>query len=157
MKKRILVLAFPLLCAGLTVACPIDACDSRYRMERSFFGEPVPTRVERLRRYALPDQYRIFRYGMDRREPPNSELADPIAERGKAAVQFLLDQLTGTPDDKTVNDVVLTFEAMARMKTYSVGADIALMTALASRVSEMKDSFWRAEATRTLENIKQLS
>ena len=146
-----------LLCSALTVACPIDACDSRYRVERTFFGEPVTTRVERLRRYDLPDQYRIFRYGMDRREPPDAELAGPIAERGKAAVAFLLDQLTLTPGDKTVSDVLLIFEAMARLKTYSVRADIALMTTLTSRVSGMKDSFWRAEATRTLESIKQLS
>jgi len=84
-------------------------------------------------------------------------IGGPQPLRGKAAVAFLLDQLTLTPDDKTVSDVLLIFEAMARLKTYSVRADIALMTTLTSRVSGMKDSFWRAEATRTLENIKQLS
>jgi len=157
MKKRIVALVLLSLFATMTVACPIDACTSRYRMERAFFGEPVGTRVERLRGYDLPDQYGIFRYGMDRREPPDAELADPIAERGNTAVPFLLEQLAGTPDDKTVDDVLLVFEAMARLKTYDVHGDMDLMSTLTSRVSGMKDAFWRTEATRTLESIETVS
>ena len=157
MRKPIVAMLLPLLLAAVTVGCPIDACNGRYRMERTFFGEPAGTRVERLRRYALPDQYRVFRYGMDRREPPDAELADPIAERGKMAVPFLLEQLAGTPDDKTVDDILLIFEAMARLKTYGVPGDMDLMATLTARVSGMKDPFWRAEATRTLASIKAIS
>src|SRR6266704_1666653 len=67
------------------VACALAClltwgCD--HPMERSFFREPAGATVERLRRYELPDQYKIFRYGIDRYEPPAFELADPIAERG---------------------------------------------------------------------------
>jgi hypothetical protein len=94
---------------------------------------------------------------MDRREPRDAELADPIAERGKAAVPFLLEQLAGTPDDKTVDDVLLIFEAMARLKTYGVHEDMDLMATLTSKVSGMNDAFWRTEGTRTLESIKKIS
>jgi hypothetical protein len=156
MKNRVALL-MPLLLAAVTVACPIDACDSRYQVARNFFSEPARTMVERFRRYELPEQYKIFRYGMDRYEPPAYELADPIAERGKTAVPFLLEQLAGTPDDKTVDDVLLIFEAMARLKTYGVRGDMDLIATLTSKVSGMKDGFWRAEATRTLERIKEIS
>ena len=155
MRKRITGLLLAAMCAASTVACPIDSCDGRYRMERSFFSEPVGTRVDRLRRYALPDQYRIFRYGMDRREPRDSELADPIAERGKMVVPFLLEQLDQTPDDKTVDDVLILFEAMSRLKTYDVRRDLTLTTTLSSKVSSMTHESWKAEAMRTLETIRR--
>src|SRR6186997_2697054 len=97
------------------LACLITCGCDWHGMERSFFREPVGTRVERFRRYALPAQYKIFRFGVDRREPPNFELADPIAENGKEVVPFLLEQLKGTPDDQTVDDIIVILEAMARL------------------------------------------
>jgi hypothetical protein len=109
----------------------------------------MQTQVERMRRYALPDQYKIFRYGMDRHEPPRWELADPIAERGKMALPFLSEQLIATPDDKTIDNTLLIFEAMARLKTYNVLANAALMTTLSSRIATMKDEFWKTEALRS--------
>ena len=157
MSKRLLALMLPLF-AALTVACPLEfACDGRYQLERSFFREPAGATVERLRRYELPDQYKIFRYGIDRIEPPAFELADPIAERGPIAVPFLLEQLNGTPNDKTVNDVLLIFMAMARLKTYDVQRDLALMETLSSKISTMRDPFWKTEAMRSLENIRRPS
>jgi hypothetical protein len=142
---------------AIMAACSAElACDGRYQLERDFLVQPVWTRVERFRRYDLPDQYRIFRYGVDHREPPNIELAGPLAERGKAAVPFLLEQLTGKPDDKTVDDVLLIFEAMTRLHTYSVRADQSLMTTLTAKVTEMKDELLKTRAMKTLEYIKSL-
>ena len=126
-------------------------------MERSFFREPVRTRVERFRRYSLPDQYKLFRYGMDRIEPPFHELADPIAEKGDRVVPFLLEQLEGTPEDQTVRDILVIFEAMARLKTFDVSRDAPLMTTLTAKVSEMKDEQRKASATMTLECISWLA
>jgi hypothetical protein len=157
MSRRLLVLLLP-LCAALTVACPLEfACDGRYQLERRFFRQPPQDRVERLRRYELPDQYRIFRYGMTRHEPPAYELADPIAERGKLAAPFLLEQVQGTPDDMTIRDVLLILEAMARLKTYDAQRDLILMKALSLKVSTMRDAFWKAMATRSLEDIRHPS
>jgi hypothetical protein len=157
MRKRLLVLLVPLL-AALTVACPLEfACDGRYQLERSFFRQPAQARVERLRRYELPDQYKIFRHGMDRREPPAYDLADPIAERGKMAVPFLLEQVSGTPDDRTICDVLLILEAMARLKTHDVRRDVVLMKTLSLKVSTMRDAFWKEMATRSLEDIRHPS
>jgi hypothetical protein len=157
MSKRLLVVLLPLL-AALTVACPLEfACDGRYQLERSFFRQPAQSRVERLRRYELPDQYKIFRYGIAKREPPAYNLADPIAERGKMAVPFLLEQVSGTPDDITVRDVLLILEAMARLKTYDVQRDTVLMKTLSLKVSTMRDAFWKEMAMRSLEDIRRPS
>ena len=139
---------FALVC--LTLGC------NWHSMERSFFREPVGTRVERFRRYDLRDQYKIFRFGLDRREPPNFELADPIAEKGEMVVPFLLEQLKGTPEDQTVDDIIVIFEAMARLKTYNVSRDAELMATLTSKVSEIKDEHRKGSASRALEHISSL-
>ena len=92
-----------------------------------------------------------------KRHGPNWELAEPIAERGGMAVPFLLEQLNGTPDDETVSDVVLVFEAMAKLKSYDVRGDMAVTDTLTFKASKMKDEFWKAEAAKTLESIKRVS
>jgi hypothetical protein len=73
-------------------------------LEKNFFKQPLGNRVERLRSYPLADQYKIFRYGNDRKEPPFMDLADPIAERGATAVPFLLNQLKSESADIAVRD-----------------------------------------------------
>jgi len=156
MRNRISALVLPLLVIVATIACVVDfGCDGRNQMERDFFRQSATTRLQRFRRYPLSDQYKIFRYGM-RREPPEWHLADPIAEHGETAISFLREQFNGATDDGSVDGILLIFEAMARLKTYNVRGDVALMNLLASRVSTMKEDFWRAEATKTLESIKQL-
>ena len=94
---------------------------------------------------------------MTRHEPPAYELADPIAERGKLAAPFLLEQVHGTPDDITIRDVLLILEAMARLKTYDVQRDTVLMKTLSLKVSTMRDAFWKEMAMRSLEDIRHPS
>src|SRR6266446_3549865 len=65
----------------------VVGCEDR-DLEQKFFSQPAATRLERMRQYSLADQYKIFRYGNDKREPPAMSLADAIAERGAAAVPF---------------------------------------------------------------------
>jgi hypothetical protein len=124
------------------------------RLEQKFFDQPPATRLERMRQYSLADQYKIFRYGNDKREPPAMFLADPIAERGTAAVPFLLDQLNAHPDDITLRDILLIFETMATSKSYDVRSDASLMTTLTSRVSGMKGTLWQDNCIKMLQRIK---
>jgi len=139
----ILCLAFPFLgrCGG-------------HDLEKAFFAGPSANRVERLREYSLPDQYKIFRYGNDQMEPPAMELALPIAERGRAAVPFLTDQLKGSKDDVEVRDILLIFERIDSAGRYMVHADASLMKLLDSRVSATKGQDWRATCTKMLQRIK---
>jgi len=132
----------------LMLGCEDDA------LEDNFFKQPLANRVERLRSYPLADQYKIFRYGMTRKEPPFMDLAEPIAERGATAVPFLLEQLNSDPHDVAVRDILLIFETMATIKSYDVKSDVVLMGVLCSRVSAMKDKDWKDICSRMLQRVK---
>jgi hypothetical protein len=94
-------------------ACLFAFGCNHQHLEESFFDRPPEDRVERLRQYSLEDQYKIFRYGNDKIEPPLMELAEPIAEKGATAIQFLVTRLNLKTDDVTVRDVLLILETMA--------------------------------------------
>jgi RHS repeat-associated protein len=138
----------------LFLACLVALGCRDHQLERSFFDKPAGSRVERLRQYSLADQYKIFRYGNDFKEPPVMELADPIAERGAAAVPFLVDQLRASADDIAIRDILLIFETMEASRSYNVKADTSLMGVLASKVSGMKDKDWQAICLKKLQRIK---
>ena len=128
-------------------------CDD-HELEENFFKQPLANRVERLRSYPIADQYKIFRYGNDRIEPPFMDLADPIAEKGAKAVPFLLDQLNSESHDVAVRDILLIFETMASSKSYDVKSDSVLMNALSSKVSDVKDKAWKDMCSKMLQRIK---
>ncbi len=82
------------------------------------------------------------------------ELAGPIAERGAAAVPFLVDQLNTSEDDIAVRDILLIFKRMEASGSYNVKADTRLMGVLASKVSRVKDKDWQAICLKMLQRIK---
>ena len=125
-----------------------------FKVEKDFFKQPLATRVERLRKYSLEDQYKIFRYGNDKIEPPLMDLAIPIAERGRKAVPFLMDRLNAKADDETVIDVVLIFDRMALSKSYDVKDDATVMSALSAKVAGVKDPESRNGCLVDLQRIR---
>jgi hypothetical protein len=128
---------------------------ANHKLEREFFFKnPAATRVDRLRQYSLEDQYRLFRYGNDKIEPPLMGLARPIAERGKTVIPFLLEKLDQNRDDLTVRDIILIFDTMAAIKSYNVKSDSLLMETLHSRVSAMKNADWKAVCSKTISSIE---
>jgi len=139
----------------LVLGCFIALGCRDHHLEKSFFDKPAADRVERLRQYSLADQYKIFRYGNDRKEPPPMELANPIAERGASAVPFLMEQLNASAEDIAVRDILLIFETMEASGSYNVKADAPLMGVLASKVSGMKDKDWQAICLKMLQGIKE--
>jgi hypothetical protein len=136
-------------CATILVGCANRRLETEF-----FFKNPPATRVDRLRQYSLEDQYRLFRYGNDKFEPPLTGLAIPIAERGQAVVPFLLGKIDPEADDVTVRDVLLVFERMAATKSYDVKSDAAVMETLHSRVLAMKDAGWRVVCANMLRRIE---
>jgi hypothetical protein len=131
------------------LGCPENKLEKEF-----FFEKPASTRIERLRNYSLADQYRLFRYGNDRFEPPLIGLARPIAERGKDAVPFLLKELDTSTDDVAVRDILLVFETMMSIQSYDVRSDSALMARLRSRVQSMKDAGWQRVCFEMLRRIE---
>jgi hypothetical protein len=124
------------------------------RIEHRFFDNSLGDRIQRLRQYSLPDQYKIFRYGMDHREPPDMGLAVPIADRGASAVPFLFNRLRESTDDLEVRDILLILETMAARRTYDVASDAMLMNILTNKVERASDMGWRDIDQKTLRRIQ---
>ena len=82
------------------------------------------------------------------------DLAEPIAERGAAAISFLLAKLDPKADDMTVRDVLGIFHMMAYRKAYDVRSDALVMGTLRARVSTMKDAEWKGICSKTLQGIE---
>jgi hypothetical protein len=137
-------------CAAVAVA---SGCSGK-SLEQSFFDKSPHDRVERLRRYSLEEQYRIFRYGNDRIEPPIMELAKPLAERGETAIPFLHAQLRRAADDQTLRDILLVFETMIRLRTYDLKSNGPLMADLRSKVSDLKNRPWGEACRQMLHRIE---
>jgi len=139
----------------LALACVVSLGCQRQNLERDFFDRPAVDRVERLRSYSLEDQYKIFRYGNDRIEPPAIGLAFPIAERGASAVPFIMDQLKVSSDDIAVRDNLLIFEMMQASGSFNVNSDDRLMQMLSAKILGMKDKEWRTICSKKLQRIKE--
>lgn len=138
-----------LICAFLVT------CGNGGGLERDFFFKHSRAdRIERMRQYSLEDQYKIFRYGNDKIEPPDLELANPIAEKGSFAIPFLTDHLKSSTDDFAVRDILLVLRTMQRFKTYDVAHDAALMSVIEMRISAMKSADWQAFCREEVEKIK---
>src|ERR1051325_9187963 len=99
-----------LICATL-VTCNNQPTNQHLEKD-FFFKHPRATRLQRLGQYPLEEQYKIYRYGHDRIEPPDLELAGPIAQKGQAVVPFLKEKLESDKDDLAVRDILYLLEQM---------------------------------------------
>jgi hypothetical protein len=138
---------------GVVLLVTMLGCQNN-QLEREFFRQPLDTRVERLRQYPLEAQYKIFRYGNDVVHPPLTNLAVPIAERGSAAVPFLMAQLQKENDDFSIRDILLIVQEMKRLNTHAVKSDEALVRSLTENVESVKDKEWRATCSKMLDEVK---
>jgi len=126
-----------------------------HRLEKDFFKHDRDQRVARMENYSIEDQYRIFRYGNDKVEPPMLELAIPLARRGARIVPFLSEQLEISHDDEAVVDILSVFRTMAQLRTYRLQKNSELDSSLRHRIARMKDRYWQAFCTDELGKIEQ--
>jgi hypothetical protein len=141
---RLFVLSFILIAAA-----------NDHKLERDFFfRQPRETRLERMRRYSVEDQYKIYRFGHDKIEPPALFLAEPIAERGVAVIPFLVEQLKIDKEDLAVRDILYLLQRMQWMKTFDARKDPSLMKMLDDRVSAIKSKYLQNSSQDTLRRIK---
>jgi len=138
------------ICVAIALA---SNCTAK-SIEEAFFDKPAHSRLERFANYSLEDQYKIFRYGNDRIEPPVMELAEPIAAKGKTAVPFLRAQLQRAKDDLTVRDILRVFQTMARLRTYDVKSNAPLMNDVRSKVAEVKNGPWGDTCVKMLRRLE---
>jgi hypothetical protein len=139
----------------LALSCLIFATCQDQRLEKTFFfKQPRETRLERMRHYSLEDQYRIYRFGHDKIEPPALELAIPIAEKGPQVTPFLLERLRSDKSDLAVRDILYLLQEMLSMKTFDARNNPALMQILNDRVPGIKNEDVQYASRLMLEQIK---
>lgn len=129
-----------LLCALLLIAATACRAES---IEREFFKGAIPTRMERLEKYPLDQQWGIFRYGNQVKHPPTTGLALPIAKRGKPALDYILGQLEQSENDLDFRDSLVVFQTMQWGHHYDVCGDESAMAAIARNEQNVGDPDWR--------------
>lgn len=77
-----------------------------------FFSMSRDERTKVFPTYSLEEQLIIYRCGMSRR-PPETYLADYIADRGESAIPLLLTKLEHESDELTQVSIIEIFEVMA--------------------------------------------
>jgi hypothetical protein len=134
-----------LLCSG---------CASS-QMEQTFFDKEYDQDGSRFATYSIPDQIKIYLYGVQIVRPPIPVLSRPIAERGQAAVPFILGELQANPTEQNIKDLMVIFETMQRLGTYDVQHDKALLRRLDAYVNGMTNKIWQGYTKEKLTQIKK--
>lgn len=145
--------------ALLTATSPAFASDSAAWRDRkdvvdAFYKLPLRQRIETFPTYGFDDQYAIYLYGNQAREPPAIYLAKPFAAQGEKVVASLSLRLEKTTNDSTIRDLVLVFSEMNSQHSYNVSDDATLMQLLRSAVSRMKNPGWKEISAKELASIK---
>ncbi len=107
-----------------------------------------------MRQYSVEDQYKIYRFGHDKIEPPALYLAAPIAEKGAAVIPFLTEQLKADKDELAVRDILYLLERMQWLKAFDARKDASLMQLLDARVQAIKNKNIQYSSRDMLEHIK---
>lgn len=102
-----LALVFLLLCFFAS------GCNPQMSREcKEFFALQRDQRGKALAGYPLEKQLRLYRCGLDRR-PPDSYLADYIADGGQKAIPALLEELENERDELSQYGIIEIFEVMS--------------------------------------------
>ena len=138
------------------LSCMLIATSNNHQLEKDFFfKQPRESRLERMRQYSVEDQYKIYRFGHDKIEPPALYLAAPIAEKGAAVIPFLTEQMKSDKDDLAVRDILFLLEEMQWRKTFDARKDASLMQLLDTRVPGIKNKNVQYSSRDMLEHIKK--
>ena len=109
---------------------------------------------EELDKYPLEQQYEIFLFGMQKRHPPNTWLAWPIAKRGKEALDYVFERLESSEWDMDYVDSMEIFRALARGGYYPLCEDSIAMQNIESNATKIRHDDWRKFYKKSFTNLK---
>jgi hypothetical protein len=113
------------------------------KLTRSFFKQPVDHQVVEFSHYSFDDQYALYIYGQQHREPPAGYLTELLARRGESAIGPLEAKLLNAHADLTIRDTLLVFRDMSALRVYDVGSDPQLLRTLGLAADRIRDPYWR--------------
>jgi hypothetical protein len=120
----------------------------------SFFSLSGDERDRVFPTYPLEEQLIIYRCGMSRR-PPDTYLADYIADRGEPAIPVLLPKLEQESDELTQVSIIRIFEVMAAKGHLRGRVDV--LNRIRTVVNRMRLPVFKDMAFKSLEKITQFS
>ena len=147
LSRSAVFITFLLYC--LCLACNSSSMSNECR---EFFSLPASQREKLFITYSLDDQLSIYRCGMNRR-PPDTYLANYIADRGEAAIPVLLTKLEIDKDELTQLAIVNIFEMMSVKGHLRNRADV--ISRIRQVVTRMQVSVLRGRAEESLTRIEQ--
>ena len=109
----------------------------------AFFSGDASSRIDRLDRLPMDQQWKIFKYGNQVRHPPATVLASPIAKRGKVAVYYILDDLNGSESDLDYRDALVIFQTVQWGGYYNVCGDGTALERIQRNETRIADKSWK--------------
>ncbi|QHS11193.1 hypothetical protein [Sinimarinibacterium sp. NLF-5-8] len=119
------------------------ACQSQV-VEKNFFSGNISSRIERLEKYPLDKQWIIFKYGNQIIHPPATDLALPIARRGKPAMNYIISQLSESDNDLDFRDSLVVFRVMRAGGYYDICNNDAAMKSIRENQWKIVNDDWQS-------------
>lgn len=141
------VIMFP----AITLACTVGEHEE---VIEKFLAQTLEERRSSILQYPLEMQVELYVNAMMRKHPPDLGLADVVARNGGKIVPILIQRLSREKSDIVKPDLIDIFQRMQELSTYDVASDQNTMVFLDHQVAEMKDSFWKEQASAMLERIR---
>lgn len=121
---------------------------------KSFFEGPPSTSLERFENYSLEEQYQIFVYGMQVAHPPAMRFSRPIAKRGQAAADYVLQQLSAPQsNDFDYRDSMLIFQDMQRRGYFDICAHSSYLEKIRDNAMKIEDEGQKESYLRDVEEM----
>ena len=111
---------------------------------------------EELEKYPLEQQYEIFLYGMQKVHPPDYELANAIAKRGKPAMDYVLRMVAASGKELDYVISMEIFKALVRGEHYLVCSDVEAMEQIEANGNKIAYEDWRKFYQQDLQWLKEL-
>jgi hypothetical protein len=110
-------------------------------------------RLKEIQTYSIDKQYAAFICGVQYVRPPQWDTAEPFAEKGDSAAEFLVGKLPKIQDDLTIGNIVTLVNHMDAKEALQLRSGDDLVQALELAVSRMKDGVQRQHAKEQLRRL----
>jgi hypothetical protein len=126
----------------LLICMQLAGCAGK-SFERDFFSGPIPDRNNRLSKYDLDSQWKLYLYGNQKIHPPTTELAEAFKNGGEPVFKFVIEKLDKTENELDYRDALGIFDAMQRSGSYRICEDKENLFKVINYKNKFKDQDWK--------------
>lgn len=136
------------------LACLGAGCGGVPPEYEAFLELPLNRQREELKKFPPEKQLEYYFAGLRYMHPGNQGLADPIAERGKDALPFLLGRLRGEKNERHKADIIFIFEMM-HVSYYNLKDEREVISLLEETKAGAKSPDLREKCDEALKLIRE--